>query len=112
MGDVSGTVTLDGQPVKAAAIYFTSDFARATRGKVREGQIVELTTFELNDGVPAGHHRVTIKPVYEAVDDYMKPKATGPVTPIPAKFSELTRTPLTADITKGDNALSFELTSK
>lgn len=116
MGEVTGTVTLDGEPVKLAVIRFTSDFARPARGKVVDGEIVEFSTFGGNDGVPVGTHRVVIQAAYDSVSNDQSIGAVNapvrPVVAIPPKYSQLSTTPFTEEVVKGTNEFTFELTSK
>jgi hypothetical protein len=115
MGDVSGSVTLNGEPVKEAVIRFTSSTARSARGKVVNGQIVSVTTFDTDDGVPVGNHRVVVQPAYAAVQDMGPDARMGPLRPvcsIPARYAQLSSTPLTAEVKKGKNEFTFELEKK
>lgn len=115
MGSVVGQVTLDGQPIKEAVISFTSDFTRSTRGKIINGEIVDLETFEPNDGVPVGKQRVTIRTAYAAAgnNDGTTPSYnTVPIVKIPPKYELLNTTPFEADIQRGKNELKFDLQSR
>lgn len=116
MGEVTGTVTLDGQPVELAVIRFTSDFARPARGKVIDGKISDFSTFGGNDGVPVGAHRVVIQSAYDTVSNDQSISARNaplrPVVEIPAKYAQLATTPFREEVVEGTNEYSFELTSK
>lgn len=107
MGYVEGSVTLDGQPVKEAVIRFTSKEQRGARGRVVDGEIVELTTFEVNDGVPVGDHRVTVQESYRG----MPAGSPNPAVRLPKQYSNVVWTPLTATVERGSNEFTFELVS-
>ena len=79
---VSGTVTLDGQPVAGASVVFTpeaGDLATATTDS--SGQF-QLSTYRLADGAAPGHYRVTVaKTTVEPGEDekvlFLVPKKYG-----------------------------------
>ena len=107
MGYVEGSVTLDGKPVTEAVIRFTSKEQRGARGRVVDGEIVELTTFAVNDGVPVGDHRVTVQESYRGM-----PKGSPvPAMRLPKQYSNVVYTPLTATVERGSNEFTFELVS-
>lgn len=112
MGQVEGTVTLDGQPVEKAVIRFTSEGARGARGMVIDGEITDLTSFAVGDGAPVGEHRVTVQESYGQVGGgRANSAAMRPVTKLPKQYSNIMRTPLTADVASGSNEFTFELES-
>jgi hypothetical protein len=91
MGSIAGVVTLDGKPVKEAVINFTSTGNRSARGIVTDGQIVDVTTFEVNDGAPVGKQTVVVLESYSSIGA-MSPGAKislTPVTKIPPIYSQL-----------------------
>lgn len=127
---VTGTVTLDGKPLEAARILFRPEQGRAGRGEIKDGQIVNTATYELDDGIVLGKHKIAIQPVPEVAPitlDLMaeegprgRPAGGLPKGPgkkkssvkIPPKYQRMDRSGLTAEITDGDNELTIELTSK
>ncbi|MDG2389737.1 MAG: hypothetical protein P8M30_10505 [Planctomycetaceae bacterium] len=119
---VTGTVTLDDQPIEAGAIIFESDSTRPASGKIIDGKIVEVMTYEAGDGVPIGTQRVAIQAAssgesVEAAD----PSASGPVNMnymgggdslVSNKYTDPKSSGLTAEIVVGENQLSFKLKSE
>jgi hypothetical protein len=116
LGKVTGTVTYDGKPLKSGTIIFESKGARPATGKIVDGRIVEVTTFQPNDGAPVGEHKVVI----QAVEDAGSSKGANPGDPsgtssmqtrslIPAAYGDPETSRLTATIKRGENNLTFEL---
>ena len=103
---VQGSVTYNGKPLASGTIVFYPTEGRSASGEVKDGEIVGVTTFEPKDGVPIGHHKVTIqawdKP---ATDMYTQRKSI-----VPAKYTDVSQTSLSADIEAGMNELTFDLT--
>src|SRR5262245_5688563 len=60
MAKVKGTVTLDGKPLPTGTITFEAKGKRPATGKVVNGEITEVTTYEVGDGAPVGEHRVAV----------------------------------------------------
>lgn len=60
---VSGTVTIDGQPVPAGQVSVSAEGQRAAVGKIGPDGRFTLSSFELNDGAPTGTHPVTVSAV-------------------------------------------------
>ncbi|MBA2114332.1 carboxypeptidase-like regulatory domain-containing protein [Bremerella alba] len=108
LGEVSGTVTLDGKPLADATVGFQSEAAkRVSTGQTdSEGK---YTMYLMNDikGVPLGVNKVTIstaKPGDDAVPGSAKKET------LPSKYNQ--RTTLTADVKEGENTFDFSLDSK
>lgn len=118
MAPVSGTVTLKGKPVTKGTIIFESSGNRPSTGKIQDGKIVEVTTFETGDGVPIGSHNVAINITAEASSAVVaNPGETaardrnymGGASLIPAKFGDPTTSGLKADVVAGENELKFDI---
>ena len=60
IASVEGTVTYRGQPLKRGQIIFEPQGNRSALGKIVDGEIVEVTTFETGDGAVVGNHRVAL----------------------------------------------------
>lgn len=61
MVPVSGTVSYNGSPVEGATVTFAAGTsARSSTGVTDSGGKFRLTTFDTNDGAPAGEYTVTI----------------------------------------------------
>jgi len=126
---VTGTVTLDGKPLEAARILFRPAQGRAGRGEIKEGQIVNTATYELDDGIVLGQHTIAIQPVPEVAPITLDllaeegpggrpaggapkgPRKKKPTVKIPAKYRRMDQSGLSAEITSGENELNLVLTS-
>lgn len=129
---VTGTVTLNGEPVPAATILFRPASGRAGRGKVENGVIVEASTYGINDGIVLGTHKIAVQPIPD-VAPITASRMDEPTTPgkraqplpsyaaelrparanpadIPAKYQDPDRSGLSAEITEDDHELTLELT--
>lgn len=105
LGKVTGTVEYNGKPLPQGTIAFISEKARPASGKIKDGQIIEVTTYTSDDGAPIGKHKVTITAVDNPnADMYTKTKSL-----IPVKYNDPNKSGLTAEIKTGDNALKFDL---
>ena len=120
LAPVKGTVTLDGKPLAAGSITFEAKGLRPATGKIVNGEIVELTTYDAGDGVPVGQHKVSVTATEDPASavvanpgDAKAPKANYMVgkSLIPARYNDPSTSGLTADIKKGENAVEFKLTS-
>ena len=111
-GAVRGTVSLDGKPLNLAEIIFYSE-KRMGLGDVVEGNIINVTTYATNDGVPLGTHQVAIRPKIDEAAMMSPPKngAFKADSSVPVKYQNAETSGLTAQINKGENELTFELTS-
>lgn len=120
LAPVKGTVTFDGKPLAAGSITFEAKSVRPATGKIVNGEIVELTTYDPGDGVPVGQHKVSITATEDAASavvpnpgDAKAPKANYMVgkSLIPARYNDPATSGLTAEIKKGENTVEFKLTS-
>ncbi|MHB8898426.1 MAG: carboxypeptidase-like regulatory domain-containing protein [Thermoguttaceae bacterium] len=90
---VTGTVTLDGQPVAGAAVVFTPESGeQATATTDGSGQF-ELSTFELRDGAVPGKHRVTV-----AKTEVEPGEEEQVVFVVPREYGNATTSPLTCEV--------------
>jgi len=118
---VSGEVTLDGTPVKEGKIIFESSAARPASGRIVEGKILDVTTYEVGDGIPLGPHKVAVfitqapgtavktkNPGENPQVDYMGGKSL-----IPARYNNPETSGFTAEVTPtGKNHFEFSLLSR
>lgn len=118
---VLGTVVVDGQPVKEGTIVFESPGQRPANGKIQDGEIVECTTYEPNDGVPVGQHQVAVfvsAPAGTAVAETpgqtaaFDPNYMGGGSLIPRRYNDPKLSGLKAEIAPGDNRITLELKSE
>jgi hypothetical protein len=98
---VSGTVTLDGQPLTNAVVNFQPTGTDLNPGPGSYGRTNDKGEYTLEvagggSGAVLGWHKVTIRP-------------GGQVT-IPAKYNS--KTELKFEVKSGDNIANFPLTSK
>jgi hypothetical protein len=106
VGRVSGTVTLDGQPLSDATVMFQPTEGRAsvaTTDKAGKYSLIYL------DGVPGaklGSHKVIIRTEIPG-EDGQPPIAKEK---LPKKYHE--QTELTAEVKPGSNTFDFPLTSQ
>jgi hypothetical protein len=132
-GAVTGSVTLDGKPLDGGILLFRPAQGRAGRGEIKDGKIVKTGTYEEEDGIVLGPHKIGIQPLpetmpvtFDRMEDPSQPgtaKRERPPAyatntrsrksmPIPAKYQDPDRSGITVDITDGDNELTLELTSR
>ncbi len=105
LGQVSGTVTMDGQPLPNVTVSFVPETGAPSNGVTDEAGKYELTYKGTERGAAVGQHKVSITTPTEG------PPAPGYKDPIPAKYNE--NTTLTATVAAGDNPpIDFTLESK
>lgn len=120
---VSGTVTLDGEPLASGTITFETTGSRPASGVIKDGEILNVMTYEPNDGAPVGTHQVSITATETAKSAVVaNPGETTDFDPnymgggnslIPTKYNNPSTSGLTADIQSGtENALQFDLEPK
>ena len=103
-GTCSGTVTLDGAPLKAGSISFhpTGDGPTAY-GMVKDGAF-EISTGQ-KDGLPPGKYKVTVS---ASTIPKEGTKETAKLL-TPPKYSTAAGTDLEADVKSGSNSFKFEM---
>lgn len=102
---IKGTVTYRGKPLDQGEISFYPEGGRPASGKIVAGQITDVTTFVLNDGVLPGKCRVAVQSVENAGDMYKKHRSL-----IPDTYATPERSGLTAEVARGgENSLVFDL---
>lgn len=106
MGEVTGTVTLDGQPVANLEVNFEP--IDASLGTTATGYTQAAGEYELfypggKKGAPVGEYTVRI--VSAELDE-----EAGPPIRIPAKYNA--ESDLIRVVETGDNSFDFELTSR
>jgi hypothetical protein len=119
---ISGTVTLDGQPLSAGTIQFTPSGGGTTTGSaVSGGSPINAGKFSIDRevGLTPGKYRVTVNaagakgtsPAGQPPEPGRPNRAERPTELIPAKYNA--ESTLSADVTKGGpNAFKFDLQSK
>lgn len=101
---VSGTVTLDGQPVAGAAVVFTPEEGQKATGTTDASGRFELSSFQLGDGAVPGRHRVTVAKT--TVDSGDEEKV---VFLIPQEYGNLQTSELVCDVQKEMGPVQFNL---
>ena len=119
LGQVSGTVTLDGKPLSGVAVVFQPESGRPARATTNAEGKYELKYIRETLGTKVGHNRVEIAPNEEGEDDGEPegdadgPQARRPVNSgkpsIPARYN--TQSQLEADVKPGKNTFDFKLES-
>ena len=127
---VTGTVNLDGVPVKKGVISFTPihDQGIAAHGEIVDGAILQWTTRQRGDGVKIGRYHVTIVGIdsktQELVDALQTPgsQGRGPdidklntlwkvyKDPLPSRYANTQTSGLIVEVTpQGPNDFRFDL---
>jgi hypothetical protein len=124
LGKVKGSVTYKNQPVTAGTIILEAPGKRSASGKIVNGQITDVTTYEPNDGAPLGQSRIAVFATEESGSSSQASVAKDPGTPvnlgkgymgagakslIPTRYSDPATSGLTWEIKTGENALAIEL---
>lgn len=122
LGEVTGTVTMDGKPVYGVAVVFSPDKGRPARGSTDLNGQYELTYMPKTLGTKVGHNRVEILANEEGEEDSEEIASSGENTgPAPnSRASEKVRIPsryntkseLEAEVKPGKNVFDFKLESK
>lgn len=122
LGLVTGTVTLDGEPLQRVAVVFSPDNGRPARGRTDLSGKYELTYIHDTMGTKVGHNRVEIAPSEEDEQEEeeqatagetistAKPPAMREKPKVPARYN--TKSILEADVKPGKNVFDFKLESK
>jgi hypothetical protein len=117
---VTGQVLIDGAPAAGVTLVFhpvdKSKFKWDERPQARtddKGNFT-LTTYETNDGAPAGEYKVGLAILPQGDDDGSdQVKRTGPIRKLPAKYGSHETSGITAKVASGATALEpFKLQSK
>jgi hypothetical protein len=108
LGKVSGTVTLDGQPLEGAAVQFDPGNVRPASGTTDSQGRYELVFTSESKGAVLGTNTVRIYP--KTSDEAGDNLPASEIVEIPAKYN--TESTLTAEVKEGDNTFDFALTSE
>lgn len=105
-GDVSGTVTLDGKPLKDIAVRFEDEGGSATIARTDAAGKYVLQYSLDQMGAPVGKHKVTIftpAPVSEGTGD------RAPKEVVPARYNSAST--LVREVKPGNQVIDFDLTT-
>ena len=98
-------MTYHGKPLSRGKILLVPAQGRSAIGKIVEGRIVEVTTFDLGDGAMVGPHKVQIACFVREP----KPMEIVPWA-IPERYGNVATSGLTAEVIAGkENVLQLEL---
>ncbi|MGL4514995.1 MAG: hypothetical protein ACRCT8_18070 [Lacipirellulaceae bacterium] len=107
MGRVSGTVALDGKPLKFGSVMFQHTAGgQPAQAQIQPNGSFVLSTFSPEDGARVGTHRVKVS-CFSSQDPAVK--AAGPAgdslgTPlIPMRYNSLGESGLSFEVKQGDN---------
>ncbi|MEW4564775.1 hypothetical protein AB1K70_19705 [Bremerella sp. JC770] len=116
MGTITGEVLYDGKPLSHGTILMEVSGYRLSRGEIKEGKIVNVTTVTPGDGVPVGEANVSINSIAEKTIKPSGQSVTGGDEGmlqgqdlIPVRYSNPSTSGLKATIKPGENVLLFEL---
>jgi len=123
LAEVSGTVTLDGEPLARGTLTFEAAGLRPATAQILDGRIIEATTRRSNDGVPVGHQRIAVfsreEPHAAPADRSQRrgppgttrfPASMAGQSLLPARYNDPATSGLSAIIQPGHNTLSLTLT--
>lgn len=105
LGEVSGYVKLDGQPVQGAKVTFQPETGRPSTAFTDAEGNYELAYSRGESGAKVGKHTVRISTLVVADDEQ-----PGVPEKIPEQYNK--KTELTKDVEGGDNEINFDLKSK
>lgn len=109
LGNVSGAVTLDGQPLADAEVCFAPAQGRPSLARTDSSGRYALNYVGTTKGAMVGSHRVYISwPLPDSDEEPVKPTAARP--PIPERYNR--KSTLTAEVRGGSNTFDFKLESK
>ena len=109
---VSGTVTLDGNPLPNARVQFVPDSSKATEGALAYGTTDAEGKYELETatvrGAIVGHHRISVEARAQPKDEF----DTLPELLTPAFYGDVETSKLTAEVADGErNTVDLKLVS-
>lgn len=110
---VTGTVTLDGQPVANARVQFVPDKLKGTEGAMASGTTDAEGKYELFTstvkGAIVGHHKVSVEARAQPKDEF----DTLPELLTPAVYGDHATSGLTAEVVAGEaNVVDLSLTTQ
>lgn len=120
---ITGRVTIDQQPVERGRIVFESPDQRPASGEIRNGEIVEMTTYSPGDGAPLGRHQVAIFAWRESTAgqgashpseaNKFDARSMSGESLIPARYNNPETAGFVAEVTaRGKNHFEFDMKSK
>lgn len=125
ISEVSGVVTLEGEPLEGATVAFYPNDGRASQGVTDETGRYELTYLRNEKGAVIGEHIVTISTKIPDEVDYRGDVVgesgdggrdaivvKGRAESLPRKYTDRWKSELRATVTSGSNDFPFDLKKK
>jgi hypothetical protein len=127
VAQVTGTASYKGQPIASGTIIFEVPGARPANGKIVDGKIMEVTTYEPKDGVPVGQARIAVFATRASAESPSPAPGGAPSDPgapivldknymgggakslIPEKYNNPATSGLAWEIKKGQNTVTLDL---
>ena len=121
IGDVAGTVTLNGKPLTSAKVVFYPERGPAASGVLDAEGRFTLTTHAAGDGAMIGKHAVTVVPLSRGVPpeamaameskDAKMPSlgSASPAVNIPLRYQRAETSKLTFEVKPGGNEFVIKL---
>ncbi|EAQ77875.1 hypothetical protein [Blastopirellula marina] len=113
LGEVTGTVTLDGKPLVDALLTFVPEKGRSSFGATDEAGFYQLKFTGDADGAVLGQHKVVIESIAASgnhSDPSIERNNAAQAEKIPSRYN--TKSELKREVVAGRNAFDFELTSR
>lgn len=106
-----GTVTYKNATLQSGMVYITPDAGgNGASGKIQTDGTFKLGTFGTDDGALPGKYKVRIEVFPEGEDAGLPGQEFGKKKPpIPMKYMDPSKSPLTCEIKEGDNNIDFKL---
>ncbi len=109
LGEVSGLVTLNGDPLPNATVHFTPDEGRPSRGETDEDGRYTLMYTNENEGAVPGQHTVRISTAVAALEGEGGEGREAQPERVPPRYNSATD--LVREVKPGSNKIDFELES-
>ena len=118
--EVTGTVSLDGEPLSHGTVTFTPEKGRAATGAIQSDGTFTLSTYKNGDGAVVGEHKIAVTCAEKIGDDQQgEPQSLDAGmfartrTLIPAKYTDYSTSGLTFDVKDGEeNEVTLELSGR
>ncbi|MDB5343611.1 MAG: hypothetical protein JWP89_1988 [Schlesneria sp.] len=112
----SGTITLDGVPLKQGIVSFaptTPSAGQPATGPIKDGKFTVATTASA-PGIVAGQYKVSVQSFEQAKTGSTNPSdmTKKPVSLVPEKYLDIKQSGLEVEVKKGMPPVKLELVSK
>ena len=120
LGSVTGTITIDGEPISYANVTFMPVQGRASIGRTDENGVYKLVYTVGQEGALIGNHKVIVRTKVVKEPNYGEKGAEtkdpvrlkGRKELLPKKYCDRNSTELTATVESGSNTIDFDLTTE